>query len=55
MTIFLLSVLIFYACGLIAISYSPIDSKKIIFRIYSISTLLFTSLFFYLLYLINNL
>jgi hypothetical protein len=55
MIIFLLFNLVFYACGLIVISYSEIDHKKTIFRIYSISTLLFTSLFFYLLWTIKNL
>ena len=55
MIIFLLCNLIFYGCGLIVIGYSQTDNKKTIFRIYTAFTLLFTALFFYLLWAMRNL
>jgi hypothetical protein len=54
MIIFLLFNLFFYLCGLIVIGCSETENKKTIYRTYSVSTLLFTSLFFYLLWIIKQ-
>jgi hypothetical protein len=54
MIIQLISLLIIYGLGLIIIDYVISKDKKQIFRLYSILTLLSTSIFFSILYVLRN-
>ena len=54
MIIQLIFLLVIYAIGLIIIDYAISNDKKIIFRLYSILTLLTTSLFFCISYILRN-